>query len=219
MNHNSTDTGFPILYSYVNCPYCQRARLAIAASGRKCVLREITLPEKPDALLKVSPKGTVPVLVGTDGTVMVESMDIVHWALAQDDPLNWKQFEIPQAEVKALMDENDSRFAKAMIRAKKPERFIGEDDPTDWQAVAEEFLAKLEKKLDSYRYLAGNRITLADICIAPFVLIYADVRQEVVAQYAKLGVWLEGFRHSDLYRRVMQENPAWREGDEPKLFP
>lgn len=219
MTQPETDTTLPVLYSFIGCPYAQRARMALAASGQKCALREVALPQKPAALLETSPKGTVPVLALADGTVLEESMDIVHWALAQDDPLNWRQFEIPQVEMKALMDENDSRFAKAMIRAKKPERFAGEEDDTDWDEVAEHFLAKLEQKLDSYRYLAGNHITIADICIAPFVLIYADVRGDVTARFDKVTNWLEGFRHSDLFRRVMVEHDAWEEGQEPVVFP
>lgn len=215
----NAETTLPVLYSFIDCPFCQRARMALAASGLKCELREVALPEKPDALFRVSEKGTVPVLLQEDGTVLDESMDIVHWALAQDDPLNWRQFEIPQVEVKALMDENDSRFAKAMIRAKKPEKFAGEEDDTNWDEVAEHFLAKLEQKLDSYRYLAGNHITLADICIAPFVLIYADIHSDVTTRFDKVTNWLEGFRHSDLFRRVMVEYDAWEEGQEPVLFP
>ena len=33
----------PVLYSFRRCPYAMRARLAIAASGLKCELREIVL--------------------------------------------------------------------------------------------------------------------------------------------------------------------------------
>lgn len=216
---NTDHSALPVLYSYIHCPYCQRALMALAASGQRCLLREVALPDKPQALLDASPKGTVPVLVLPDGTVLAESMDIVHWALAQDDPLLWRQFEVPQAEVKLLMDENDTRFAKAMIRAKKPERFADEQDDTDWEAVAQEFLAKLEQRLDGYRYLAGNRITIADICIAPFVLIYAGVKPAVTERYGKVTNWLEGFRHSDLFRRITEEHPAWQDGQEPVLFP
>lgn len=213
------NTDLPILYSYRDCPFCVRARLALAASGQKCELREVALPEKPKALFAVSEKGTVPVLVLTDGQVIDESMEIIHWALGQSDPLGWKQFETPQAEVKALMEENDNRFSKAMLAVKKPEKLSEEDRETDWKQVANDFFAKLERKLDASRYLAGNQITLADICIVPFVLIYADCAPDVPAQYPKLSNWLEGFRHSDLYRRVMLEYPAWHEGAEPQIFP
>ena len=66
-----------------------RARLAIAASGLVCVLREVVLAHKPPALLLASAKGTVPVLVTADGTVIDQSLDIMHWALQQSDPFDW----------------------------------------------------------------------------------------------------------------------------------
>lgn len=209
----------PIFYSCNGCPFCIRARLALAASGITCEIREVDLSNKPQQLLDASPKGTVPVLVQPDSTVIDESMEIIHWALAQSDPLGWKQYEIPQAEVKALLEENDNRFYKAMLSVKKPEKLSAADKETDWQQVAVDFFGKLERKLDSYRYLAGNQITLADICIVPFVLLYADYAPDVLAQFPKLTIWLEGFRHSDLYRRVMQESMAWHSGMEPLFFP
>lgn len=215
----TSPNNLPILYSYVDCPFSMRARMALAASGIQCELREVALPEKPKELFDVSAKGTVPVLVLQDGTVIDESMEIIHWALGQSDPLNWRQFEIPQVEMKALMEENDNRFKKAMLAVKKPEKLSEEDKETDWDAVALDFLGKLERKLDSFRYLAGNHITLADICIVPFVLIYAECKPEVTAQFPKLTVWIEGFRHSDIYRRVMGQHPAWHAGQEPVLFP
>ena len=47
----------PILWSFRRCPYAMRARLAIAASGIACELREIVLRDKPPAMLAASPKG------------------------------------------------------------------------------------------------------------------------------------------------------------------
>lgn len=82
-------TARPVLYSFRRCPYAMRARLAIAVSGVHCELREIVLRDKPDAMLRVSPKGTVPVLVDVDGTVIDQSLDIMVWALRQHDPQGW----------------------------------------------------------------------------------------------------------------------------------
>ncbi|XOT95387.1 glutathione S-transferase N-terminal domain-containing protein, partial [Alcaligenes pakistanensis] len=76
----------PILYSFRRCPYAMRARLAIVASGVSCQLREVVLRDKPEALRLASPKATVPVLVLSDGKVIEESLDIMHWALAIQDP-------------------------------------------------------------------------------------------------------------------------------------
>ena len=53
----------PILYSFKRCPYAMRARMALKLANIMCEIREIKLNNKPDHMLKVSPKGTVPVLV------------------------------------------------------------------------------------------------------------------------------------------------------------
>ena len=54
---------FPILYSFIRCPYAMRARLALKIADIKCEIREVRLTNKPQHMLRVSPKGTVPVLI------------------------------------------------------------------------------------------------------------------------------------------------------------
>ena len=73
----------PILYSFRRCPYAMRARLALLVSGQAVAHREILLRAKPAAMLAASPKGTVPVLVLSDGQVIDESLEIMRWALGQ----------------------------------------------------------------------------------------------------------------------------------------
>lgn len=60
--------------------------MAIAYSGVDVELREVALSNKPKSMLDYSPKGTVPVLVLPDGTVIDESRDVIHWALSMNDP-------------------------------------------------------------------------------------------------------------------------------------
>ena len=98
----------PILYSFRRCPYAMRARVAVLLSGKSVELREIVLKNKPDEMLAVSPKGTVPVLVIDDGIanganddpndsigddvnddkkVIEESLDVMSWALSGIDSI------------------------------------------------------------------------------------------------------------------------------------
>ena len=56
----------PVLYSFRRCPYAMRARWALLAAGLLVELREVQLKRKPQALLAASGKGTVPVLVCPD---------------------------------------------------------------------------------------------------------------------------------------------------------
>ena len=58
-----------------------RSRLAILKAGIKVELREVVLREKPLEMLRLSPKGTVPVLLLPDGTVIEESYDIMTLSL------------------------------------------------------------------------------------------------------------------------------------------
>ena len=66
-------SSLPVLYSFRRCPYAMRARLGLLFADRQVVLREIVLKNKPTQLLAISPKGTVPVLQLSDGTVIEES--------------------------------------------------------------------------------------------------------------------------------------------------
>ena len=79
----------PVLYSFRRCPYAMRARLAIQAAGLECRLREVVLRDKPQEMLEVSPKGTVPVLILEDGRVVDESLDVMLHALEGNDPEGW----------------------------------------------------------------------------------------------------------------------------------
>ena len=69
----------PILYSFRRCPYAMRARMALLVAGIEVELREVVLRDRPEHMLEISPKGTVPVLLLEDGTVIEESMDIMQW--------------------------------------------------------------------------------------------------------------------------------------------
>ena len=98
--------GLPVLWSFRRCPYAMRARLALTSAAIPLEHREVLLRDKPLAMLQASPKGTVPVLV--DGPrVIDESLDIMHWALNQNDPENW--LKVPdQAHI--LIEEADGPF-------------------------------------------------------------------------------------------------------------
>ena len=58
-----------------------RARMALLQAGIQVELREVVLRDRPEHMMEISPKGTVPVLLFSDGTVLEESLDIMLWAL------------------------------------------------------------------------------------------------------------------------------------------
>ena len=205
-----TLTAKPILYSFRRCPYAMRARLAIACSGIEVELREVVLSNKPQSMLGYSPKGTVPVLVLEDGTVVDESRDIILWALSKNDPENWLPKEGGLKRAEMLMDENDSSFKQALDKYKYHVRHP-QQSAEDYRAEGEAFLKMLNARLTETKYLLADQVSVADIALFPFVRQFAHVDREWFYQtpYSELQAWLEGFLRSALFAEVMQKYPLW----------
>ena len=211
----------PILYSFRRCPYAMRARLAIAASGQACELREVVLRNKPAALLAASPKGTVPVLVLPDGTVLEQSLDIMWWALRRHDPDQWLAPNGgSEAEMLALIAECDGPFKQALDRCKYPERHP--DTSLEAQrSKASGWLVQLDARLAATGHLLGRHGTLADMAIAPFVRQFAAIDSGwwAAQPWPHLQAWLARWLASPLLEQCMQKYPAWQEGAPGVPFP
>ncbi len=201
----------PVLYSFRRCPYAMRARMALWAAGITVELREVKLAAKPPALLAASPKATVPVLVLPDGAVIDQSLDIMRWALAQNDPEGWLTGEEP-----ALIAANDGPFKHHLDRAKYPGRYA-DDDGSDHRAAALALLAPLETRLADRPCLCGPSLGLTDIALFPFIRQFAAIDPAWFAQQPvpHLQAWLERLLASELFAAIMPKFAAWQEGDAP----
>ena len=190
-----------LLYSFRRCPYAMRARLALRYSGVAVRIVEVSLKAKPQEMLTLSPKGTVPVL-SVDGQVIDESLAIMQWALAQHDPDDWLLGGDPA--VLALIAENDGGFKHCLNRYKYAER-----DPEypmeHYRAEGAVFLHTLEGLLAERAYLLAEHLSLADMALAPFVRQFAHVDRDWFARapYPRLQQWLDEFLQSPLFIGVM----------------
>ena len=106
-------TARPVLYSFRRCPYAMRARMGLLAAGIEVELREVVLRDKPAEMLEASPKGTVPVLVFADGRVIDESLDVIDWALGENDADGLLAVEA-EAQ-KALIADMDATFKPQLL--------------------------------------------------------------------------------------------------------
>jgi glutathione S-transferase len=210
----------PILYSFRRCPYAMRARLAIAVSGIQVELREILLKDKPQAMLNVSPKGTVPVLITADDSVIDESNDIMIWALQQSDPDHWLSDDAKQQQITAaLISKNDQGFKHFLDRYKYADRFP-ENTELYYRQQAELTLSDLEQKLSLSPYLLSDRLTLADMALLPFIRQFAFVDKAWFdeAPYPKIQAWLDQFINTPLFDNMMVKLTPWQQGDNAIYF-
>ncbi|MEC7120622.1 MAG: glutathione S-transferase [Pseudomonadota bacterium] len=212
--------GLPILYSFRRCPYAMRARLAILASGLCVELREVVLRAKPPEMLLISPKGTVPVLQLPNGQVIEQSLEIMCWALQQQDPAGWLPTDAAeQAAMLALIAQNDQPFKANLDRYKYPNRYPEQNAPF-YRSQGELFLAHLEARLTQHTYLWSNQVSLADVAIFPFVRQFAQVDRVWFDQaaYPRVQAWLAAWLDSPLFAASMTKYDAWQAPEAGVLF-
>ncbi len=194
-----------ILYSFRRCPYAMRARMALAINDTPHETREVVLRDKPAAMLKASPKGTVPVLVLHDGTVIDESIAIMRWSLARNDPEHWLK-----GDDRGLIDTIDGPFKHHLDRYKYETRY--DSDAALHRAEGFAILEALDNRLSDNAYLCGATRSMADIASFPFIRQFANSDREWFDAQALpyLQGWLATLVKSTLFKRAMIKRPQWK---------
>jgi len=205
----------PILYSFRRCPYAMRARLGLQYARIKYELREVVLRDKPPEMIAISPKATVPVLQVPNKSgkslVIDESYAILKWAISKNDPENWQKL-IPQCD--DLVRTNDDAFKAALDKYKYASRFP-EQTQGFYREQGEFFLNQLDQMLQQTPFLLGQKLTLADLAILPFIRQFAHVDKAwfSAAPYPHLSRWLNNHLGSALFNNIMHKYAPWKPED------
>jgi glutathione S-transferase len=197
----------PILYSFRRCPYAMRARMAIILSSKKCELREIVLKNKPQEMLQISAKGTVPILELTN-EVLDESLDIISWAI-KEKLMN-----------DSLIQLFDSKFKYHLDRYKYASRY--DANFSEHQQECKNILENLESKIDPSPWIFGEKVSLLDISILPFIrqCKIANPQWFFEQNFKKVIALLDFFEASDLFIHAMKKYDLWDpQNPNGSLFP
>lgn len=200
----------PILYSFRRCPYAMRARMGLVGAEIRHEHREIILCDKPAHMLKISPKGTVPVLGLSNGRVIDESLDIMLWALEQNDQHRW--LNGVRIDMFNLIERNDTTFKTLLDRYKYPDRYP-EEDCTNARNDAAGILFDLDQRIKVNNALSGDKTTIADIAIFPFIRQFAHVDRDwfYAQKLPSLQNWLREHLESMLFTTIMEKHEIWAE--------
>ena len=196
----------PILYSFRRCPYAMRARMSIVRSGFEVEHREVILRDRPPHMLEISPKGTVPVLLLQDGTVIEESIEIMQHVL---------RWDLTELETH-LIRRNDNEFKFHLDRYKYPNRYEDVDE-TEQRAAAAVYLHDLDTLLGQEEVIS---VHLSD-ALFPFVRQFANHDRDWFDAQEWLNVhsWLVQNLESNEFKRCMKKYKQWFDGDETVFFP
>ena len=181
----------PILYSFRRCPYAIRARMSIVRSGFQVEHREVVLRDRPTHMMEISPKGTVPVLLLSDGTVIEESLEIMEhvlsWTLTSDE--------------RELIRRNDEEFKFHLDRYKYPNRYKN-IDVMEERIAACKFIELLESDIPN--------CNLSD-AIFPFVRQFANNDREWFDEqnWPNVHQWLAINLESEEFSLCMTKHNQW----------
>ena len=195
------------LYSFRRCPYAMRARMALRYSGVAVDIVEVSLKAKPAEMLALSSKGTVPVL-SVDGRVIDESLDIMRWALAQNDPQDWLLKDDPVGSgANRPSDRTERSGVQGALESLQVRRALSRAADGGLSRRRRGVFARLDELLEGRDYLLADHPSLADVALMPFVRQFAHVDRDWFAQtpYRRLQAWLQRFLESDLFTSIMKK--------------
>jgi len=186
--------------------------MSLLMARQSVLLRAVVTKNKPEELLKISPKGTVPVLLLEDNTVIDESLDIMVWALQKSDPFDLLYSERPESfpQMLKLISSCDHEF-RTNLSAYKYEKRYHLPQEISLRGQCEEFIQKLETSLEEKEFLMGVKLSLADLAILPFVrqFVNTDKKWFRCAGYPQLTTWLKNLMQSLLFTKAMRKYPLW----------
>jgi len=186
-----------MFYDCSTAPNPRRARMFIAEKGLEIETRDISIAkgeQLTEAFLKVNPRGTIPVLVTDDGTVLTENLGIAAYleAAFPEPPLMGESPEEKGLVLmwNAIVEQQGGLPIAEVLRNTNPHmkgRAI--PGPMDFAQIPELaergrarvgfFFEQLEARLKESPYLAGPRFTLADITGFVFVDFARVIRTRI----------------------------------------
>jgi len=211
---------YPILYSFVRCPYAMRARMALKLTEIKCEIREVRLNNKPKHMIDMSPKGTVPVLV-LENNIIDESNEIIDWALSFNNVFDGNLDEDQKDLTSRLIELFDSKFKYNLDRYKYATRYEN-IDINKHKMECLKILINLEDLISKDEWFLGKSINKLDISILPFIRQFriADTdwfdKQNQITGIQQI---LDNFLNSKLFKDIMFKYDVWTENDMPQFFP
>ena len=182
-----------------------RARLALHISDINYYIYEISLKDKPEHMISISPKGTVPVLLIDESIKMDESLEIMLWAFQQaqiEDKLIPKK---NRKEIFELIQINDSFFKENLDLYKYAQSDIDKNKAFN-QCMT--FIKTLDNVIEQNNgFILSKTLSLADYAIFPFIRQFVNVDQNKFkdTNQKKIEDWYSIIHESSEFKYIMKK--------------
>lgn len=187
--------------SFKICPFVQRVTAALETAGIPYTVEYISLQDKPDWFLDISPHGQVPVLVTESGTALFESDAIVEYL----DEVYGLYGPGPDAERKAQFRAWSYLATKNYLTQCSTQRSADRSTLMQRGEKLQRAFAAVEKVLDDQPLFQSATIGMVDIAWLPLLHRAAIIEQrsgyDFIAAYPAVKRWQRNLLATGLAER------------------
>ncbi|WP_163132696.1 glutathione S-transferase family protein [Agarivorans sp. Alg241-V36] len=195
------------IVSFKICPFVQRVTAALEAKGIAYQIEYISLKDKPQWFLDISPNGQVPVLVTDNNTALFESDAIIEYIEDEYGPLNDKLSNEQRA-----LDRAWSYLASKHYLSQCGT--MGSKTKEDFEQRSENLIkafAKAEQKLSGTSLFFGaNHLGKVDVAWLPLLHRAHIVKQKTGFDFLcglpKMQAWQNNLMATDLVSKTVAED-------------
>lgn len=193
--------------SFKICPFVQRVTAALAAKQIPYEIEYISLKDKPQWFLDISPNGQVPVLITESGTALFESDAIIEYIRDEygelESDINNEQRALQRAW--SYLGSKQYLPQCAAMSSKNTEDFAERSDKLS------EAFQKVEKQLvDGQRFFNSDNISQVDIAWLPVLHRAAIIKQatgyDFLKGLPKMQAWQQAILDSGLVEQTVSED-------------
>ncbi|GAK86080.1 glutathione S-transferase [Vibrio ponticus] len=194
------------IVSFKICPFVQRVTAALEAKQIPYEIEFISLSDKPQWFLDISPNGQVPLLVTEAGTALFESDAIIEYIEDEYGPLE----QGISNEQRALDRAWSYLGAKHYLAQCSTMRSSDQALFSERLANLQKAFAKVEQQLGEGAYFKGEQLSNVDIAWLP-LLHRADIIKQhscvdMLQGFPKVQAWQQGLLETGLMARSVPED-------------
>lgn len=204
-----------VLHHYWLSSGSRFCRILLEEKNQNVLLKLEPYWERPKALLALDPSGEVPIMVEDDGTILSGIWPIVEYLeeIDQDTPLLPKEVAA-RAEARRLTAWAAHRFERDVIMPLLNEKLIrrltgdGVPSSTTIRAAMTNLSAYLEyfnHLADHRKWMAGNKMTIADLHIAASLSIVDFMGDVHWQDWPEAKTWYSRIKSRPSFRSILSD--------------
>ena len=192
--------------SFTICPFAQRVTALLEAKKVPYEIEYISLKDKPQWFLDVSPNGQVPILITDNGTVLFESDAIVEYVDDITAPL-----EVGVTPEQHAIDRAWSyQAAKHYLVQCSTMRSADKETLAERSEKLGKAFAKAEKAIGNGPFFKGEALSNVDIAWLPLLhraaIIEKHTCHDFLADYPKVKAWQRAMMETGLAEKSVSED-------------